>query len=37
MLQESDNTDRYLHGFKASYQVEDKRWALVTNILAGGQ
>ena len=28
---------RYLLGFKASYQIEDKRWALVTQILAGGQ
>ena len=28
---------RHLIGFKAGYQMEGKRWALVTNILAGGQ
>lgn len=26
---------RCLLGFKAGYQVEDKRWSLVTYILAG--
>jgi len=35
MLQECGITGRYLLGFKASYQVEDKRWTLVTNTLAG--
>jgi len=35
MLQECGITGRYLLGFKASYLVEDKRSALVTNILAG--
>ena len=28
---------RHLLGFKAGYQVGGKRWALVINILAGGQ
>ena len=27
----------HLLGFKAGYQVEGKRWTLVTNILAEGQ
>src|SRR6218665_2046280 len=36
-LQSCGLEGRYLLGFRAGYQVEDKRWASGTSVLAGGQ
>ena len=36
-LQSCGLEGRYLLGFRAGYQVEDKRWASGASVLAGGQ